>query len=189
MTSQADARGRQPGSGPATASAAPPATPVPRVRHGLPGPARRRAAPSSALCALSSRNPDAAEQHAAEAITIAAPRGLVAPHSAALTARARIHAAKATEIATYDLLFQGRDAADAAFRLAGRHHLAWQELDALRAQALLDRAEGVDRGWAAQADALQARLVPPGLDPDPPATVERLAAAKKGPRASRRRRR
>lgn len=32
------------------------------------------------------------------------------------------------------------------------------------------------RGWAAKADALHKRLVPPGLDPDPLATVERLVA-------------
>ena len=57
--------------------------------------------------------------------------------------------------------------------------LAWRELDALRAHVLLDQAEGIDRGWAAQADALHARLVPPGLDPDPLATVERLVAEQK----------
>jgi hypothetical protein len=32
------------------------------------------------------------------------------------------------------------------------------------------------RGQAAKANALHARLVPPGLDPDPLATVERLVA-------------
>jgi len=32
----------------------------------------------------------------------------------------------------------------------------------------------------AKADALRARLVPPGLDPDPLATVERLVADRKG---------
>ena len=47
------------------------------------------------------------------------------------------------------------------------------------AHAALDQAEGTDHGWAAQADALHARLVPPGLDPDPLATVERLVAAQK----------
>ena len=34
-----------------------------------------------------------------------------------------------------------------AEELAVRHHLAWHELDALRAHALLDQAEGIDRGW------------------------------------------
>jgi tetratricopeptide (TPR) repeat protein len=122
---------------------------------------------------------DAADRHATEAIAIAAPRGLVPAQSAALAARARIRAAQATATADPDLLFQGRDAADAALRLATRHHLAWHELDALRAHTMLDQAEGINRGWAAKADALHARLVPPGLDPDPLATVERLVAEQK----------
>jgi hypothetical protein len=54
---------------------------------------------------------------------------------------------------------------------------SWSELDALRAHALLDQAEGIDRGWAAKADARHAQLVPPGLDPDPLATVEALLTA------------
>jgi tetratricopeptide (TPR) repeat protein len=138
-----------------------------------------------AACAQASGDPDAAERHAAEAIAIAAPRALVPAQSAALTARARIRAARATATADPDLLFQGRDAADAALRLATRHHLAWHELDALRAHALLDQAEGIDRRWAAKADAVHTRLVPPGLDPDPLATVERLVAAQKAAEASR----
>jgi tetratricopeptide (TPR) repeat protein len=117
-----------------------------------------------------------AEQRAAEAISIAAPRGLVPAHSAALAARARIRATQAVAMADPDLLFQGRDAAGAALRLAVRHHLAWHELDALRAHAALDKAEGADHGWAAQADVLHASLVPPDLDPDPLATVERMVA-------------
>jgi hypothetical protein len=64
-------------------------------------------------------------------------------------------------------------------RQAGRHHLPWHELDALCAHAALDRAEGIDRGWAAKAEALRTRLVPAGLDPDPLATVERLVAEQK----------
>jgi len=120
-----------------------------------------------------------ADQHAAEAITIAAPRNIMPAQSAALAARARIRAAQSIATQNPDLLFQGRDAADAALRLAVRHHLAWHELDALRAHAALDQAEHVDRGWAAKADALHARLVPPGLDPDPLATVERLVAEHK----------
>jgi hypothetical protein len=82
-------------------------------------------------------------------------------------------------VASPDHLARGRDAADTALRLATRHHLAWHELAALRAHADLDQAEGADRGWAAKADALHARLVPPGLDPDPLATVERLVATQK----------
>lgn len=44
---------------------------------------------------------------------------------------------------------------------------------------LLDQAEHADHGWAAKADALHARLVPSGLDPDPLATVDRQVAAQK----------
>ena len=120
---------------------------------------------------------ESAERHAGEAITIAAPRGLVSAHCAGLTARARVRASLAAATPDPDLLYQGRDAADAALRLATRHQLAWQELDALSAHALLDKAERKDQGWAAKADALRGRLIPPGLDPDPLATVERLVAA------------
>ncbi len=129
-------------------------------------------------CARAQGDRAAAERHVDEAITIASPRGMARAHSAALAARARIRASQATT-ADADLLHQGRDAADAALRLAVRHHLAWHELDALRAHADLDQAEGTDHGWAARAGALHARLVPPGLDPDPLATVERLVAAQK----------
>ena len=118
-------------------------------------------------CAQAGGDLDAAERHAAEAITIAAPRGLVPAHSAALAARARIRAAQAAATADPDLLFQGRDAADAALRLAVRHHLAWHELDALRAHAPLDQAEGIDHGWAARADALHAQAGPAGAGPRP----------------------
>lgn len=99
--------------------------------------------------------------------------------AAALAARTRIRAAEVAAAADPDLLFQGRDVADAALRLATRHQLAWHELDALRAQAALDHAEGIDRGWAAKARTLHDRLVPPGLDPDPLGAVERLVAAQK----------
>ncbi len=128
--------------------------------------------------ALAAGDLDAADRHAAEAITITAPRALAPAQSAALAVRARIRAAQATA-GSPDHLDQGRDAADAALRLATRHHLAWHELDALRAHATLDQAEHADHGWAAQADALHERLVPPGLDPDPLATVEQLVAAQK----------
>jgi len=132
--------------------------------------------PGLADCALATGDLEAAGRHATEAITIAAPRGLIPAHCAALTARARIRTAQAASSADPDLLLQGRDAADAARRLTTRHHLPWHELGALRAHATLDHTEGTDRGWAAKADALYARLVPPDLDPDPLATVERLVA-------------
>ena len=121
-----------------------------------------------------------AERHVAEAITIAGPRGLVPAQSAALAVRARFRASQAAGDA--DLLAQGRDAADAALRLATRHQLAWQELDALRAHAALDEAEGAKHGWAARARALHARLVPRDLDPDPLATVERFVGRREGRR-------
>ena len=128
--------------------------------------------------ALAAGDLDAADRHAAEAITITAPRGLAPAQSAALAVRAR-SAPPRPQHGSPDHLDQGRDAADAALRLATRHHLAWHELDALRAHATLDQAEHADHGWAAQADALHERLVPPGLDPDPLATVEQLVAAQK----------
>jgi hypothetical protein len=53
------------------------------------------------------------------------------------------------------------------------------ELDALRAHTAIDRAESIDHGWATKAKTLHTRLVPPGLDPDPLATVERLVTAQK----------
>jgi hypothetical protein len=103
-----------------------------------------------ASCALAKGALKIAEQYTAEAISIAAPRALMPAHVTALAARARIRADQAAVTADPDLLSQGRDAADAALRLAMPHHLAWQELDAERAHALLDRAEVVDRGWAAR---------------------------------------
>ena len=119
---------------------------------------------------------DAAHQYAAEAIGIAAPRKMVLAQSGALAVRARIYASQAAGPAGRDHVARGRDAADAALRLATRHHLAWHEFDALQAHAALDEAEGIDHGWAGKALALHARLVPPGLDPDPLTTVERLVA-------------
>jgi hypothetical protein len=109
---------------------------------------------------------EAAERHAAEAITISGPRGMVLVHCTALAARARIRATQATAT-TSPAVNQGRDAPDAALRLATRHQLAWHELDAMRAHVLLDRAEGRDREWAARTEDLHARLVPPDLDPNP----------------------
>jgi tetratricopeptide (TPR) repeat protein len=135
--------------------------------------------PDLAEHARAAGNLDTAERYVAEAITIAAPRQMAPAQSAALAVRARIHACQAAPVGSADHLARGRDAADAALRLATRHHLAWHELAALRAHADLDRAEDADHGWAAKADALHSRLVPPGLDPDPLATVEHLVAAQK----------
>ncbi len=130
------------------------------------------ALPGLAACAQAAGDLGTAARHLAEAITIAAPRGLIPAHATALAARARLRAAQTTGNA--DALAQGRDDADAARRLAIRHHLPWHELDALTAHAALDDAEGTSHDWAAQARQLHAQLAPPGLDPDPPATAERL---------------
>jgi len=128
-----------------------------------------------ASCALAKGVLDIAEQYAAEAASIAAPRKLMPAHAAALAVQARIRADQAVAEADQDLLAQGRDAADAALRIAEHHHLAWQELDAERAHAVLDRVEGADHGWAARAEARYQQLVPPGLNPDPLAEGEQGA--------------
>jgi len=130
--------------------------------------------PDLAECALLSGNLDEAGFHADEAINIAATCGLAPAHSAALAVRARIRASQAIATGNPDLLHRGRDDADAALRIATVHHqLPWCELDALRARARLDGAEDRDQGWAAKADALHKRLVPPELDPDPLGTSDR----------------
>jgi hypothetical protein len=69
-----------------------------------------------------------------------------------------------------DHLARGRDAAN---RIATRHQLGWQELDALDAHANLDPVERIDRGWEQKAAALRARLIPTDLDLDPLGTVAR----------------
>jgi len=126
-----------------------------------------------AACAQATGDLGTAQRHLAEAITIAAPRALIPAHATALASRARLRAAQVTTGNT-DALAQGRDDADAARRLAVRHHLPWHELDALTAHATLDQAEGISHGWAAQGRQLHDQLTPPSLDPDPLATVEHL---------------
>lgn len=138
------------------------------------------AACAQAACAQATGDLDTAERYASEASSIASPRGLIPALCAALTARALIRVGQsAAEGTNPDHLAQGRDAANAALRLATRHELARHEFDALRAHAELDQAEGLNQGWAAKADALHNLLVPPGLDPDPLATVERLVPEQK----------
>ena len=118
---------------------------------------------------------DAAARQVAAALSITGPCSLLPTHAAALAVRARTFADQVAA-GSPDRLDQGRDAADAAHRIATRHGLAWQELDALDAHAHLDQVEGVDHGWAQQAARLRARLVLADLDPDPLATVEHHAA-------------
>ena len=134
---------------------------------------------SLAAWAQASGDLAAAGRHLAEAITIAAPRALIPAHATAMAARARLRAAQATAGNT-DALAQGRDDADAARRLAVRHHLPWHELDAVRAHASLDDAEGTSHGWAAHASQLQAQLAPPSLDLNPLAIIEQFVKAQKG---------
>jgi len=133
------------------------------------------ALPSLAASAQATGDLDTARRCLAEAIKIAAPRGLVPAQATALAARARLRAAQATTTGSTDVLARGRDDADAARRLAVRHHLPWHELDALTAHVTLDQAEGTSHDWAAQARELHARLIPPGLSSNPLVTIERLA--------------
>ena len=134
--------------------------------------------PVLADCARAAGDLDAAARQVQEALSITSPRGLLPAQAAALAVRART-CADQVAAGSRAQLDQGRDAADAAHRIATRHRLGWQELDALDAHAHLDQAEGVDRGWAQEATALRARLLPAGLDPDPLATVERAVGQEK----------
>jgi tetratricopeptide (TPR) repeat protein len=129
-------------------------------------------------CARAAGDLDAADLHVAEALTVAGPRGLVPAQTAALTVRARIHADRvaAGNPATLE---RGRDAADAAHRLAVRHRLPWHELDALDANTRLDTVASSNNGWADRAAVLRARLIPASLDPDPLATIERQIAVER----------
>jgi hypothetical protein len=127
-------------------------------------------------CARAASDLNAAALRVGEAIDIAGPRGLLPTQAAALAVRARICADRVTA-GEREQLARGRDAADTARRIATRHRLAWQELEALEAHARLDQVEGAVGGWGRQAAVLRARLLPDDLDPDPLATVERQAAA------------
>jgi tetratricopeptide (TPR) repeat protein len=127
---------------------------------------------------------DAADEALGEAVNVAGPRGLTPSHTAALAQRARVHADRYTTTHDPAQLWRGRDAAEAAQRLAaGPHPLPWAELSAYRAHAYLDQAERVDRGWAERADTLHGHLVPVGLDPDPLTTVEAQVARDRKPPA------
>jgi hypothetical protein len=109
---------------------------------------------------------DAADRHVIEALTIAGPRQLVLAQMAALTARA-LTAADRAAAGQAGQLELGRDAADAAHRLAVRRRAAWHELAALDAYTRLDTIEGADHGWATQGIALRNRLIPNGLNLNP----------------------
>jgi tetratricopeptide (TPR) repeat protein len=72
-------------------------------------------------------------------------------------------------------IVQGRDAADAALRLATLHGLPWHQLDALFAHAALDAAEANNHGWAAKASELHGRLISPELVLKQPVITARAA--------------
>lgn len=116
---------------------------------------------------------DEAERICTEAITAAGPRGLVPTHARALATRALVRGDRFGKTGDRDQLDRARDDAEHALRLATRtRRLPWQELDAFQAHAHLDQLEARDHGWRIKAENLHAQLVPPGLDPDPLATVE-----------------
>ncbi|MDQ3763878.1 MAG: SIR2 family protein, partial [Actinomycetota bacterium] len=93
--------------------------------------------PVLADCARAAGDLDAADRHVDEALDIAGPRGLRPSQAAALTVRAFTCADRAAAGSRDDSLGRGRDAAEAAHRIATRHRLAWHELDALDAHARL----------------------------------------------------
>jgi hypothetical protein len=128
-----------------------------------------------AECARQTGLLELGERHAAEAIAIAAPRGLVAAESAGLAALARIQADRGLTSAP-DGLAPCRATADVALRRAVEHRLAWCELDALRAHSYIDQLTRADNDWSARAESLHSRLVPAGLEPDPLSAADRQLA-------------
>ena len=121
---------------------------------------------------------DAADRHATEAITIAAPRragarpgrrpGSPGPHPRQPGDRRRGPGPARTRAAT-----------PPTPRCGWLPGTSWPGTNWTHCAPTppSTRAEDTDRGWAAKAGIRHARLVPPGLDPDPLATVERLVAA------------
>lgn len=137
--------------------------------------------PVLADVARAAGNLDAAYGYATEAVHLAGPRGLAPAQAAALTARAQVHAARATTAVPDQAqraahVDRARDDADAARSIAARHGLGWHELDALNLHTLLDEIDGTDNGWAAKAAALRKHLIPTGLEVDPLVAVEQLVA-------------
>ena len=108
-----------------------------------------------------------AESHLAEALRIAASRGMRLRHADALVLRGRIRLERQeTALAAAEAL----DDAGAALTLARACGYAWAELDALRLMADALAAQGDPNGARAarrDAEALARRLVPPDLDLGP----------------------
>ena len=102
------------------------------------------------------------------------------PSAAALAARARIRAAQATATARTRTCWP-RAGTPPTPRCGWPPATTWPGTNSTPCAPTphSTRPKALDRGWAAKADALHARLVPPGLDPDPLATVERLVAEQK----------
>jgi tetratricopeptide (TPR) repeat protein len=135
--------------------------------------------PILADCARIMGDLDSADRHTQEALAIAGPRGLAPSQAVALAVRANTFADRAAG-GSRDHLERGRDAANAAYRIAVHHGLAWYELDALNAHVRLDQITGAESQWSQQAVVLRSRLIPTNLSADPLATVERKAARPPG---------
>jgi hypothetical protein len=119
------------------------------------------------LALAEGRVSDAAKQ-ADEAVSIAAPRGLVPIHTAALTLLTKTAAAGRGPRPTSGTIARARDTANAALHLAcGANPLPWHELSALDAHSALDRVEGADNGWSRRAAELRNVLIPANMDRDP----------------------
>ena len=88
-----------------------------------------------------------AERICTETINLAGPRELVPSHARALSIRARIRADSLTGVEGTLPRARACDDADHAMRLATMiRHLPWQELDALEAQAYIERSRKVRPG-------------------------------------------
>jgi hypothetical protein len=116
-----------------------------------------------ARVSLSNERIDEVEPDIQEAISIAAPRGFAATHSSCLSTRAHLQSL-APGPGSVAGTAAARDAAEAAYRIAVRHRLAWPELEAAEAHAALDAKEKRDLGWTLMCSTLRARLVPDGLE-------------------------
>ena len=128
---------------------------------------------------------DGADRHATEAITIAAPRGLV-PAQARRAGRPRPYPRRPRPppvTRTRCTPGPGRRRRRAAARRPAPAGLA-RTGRAARPRRRSTRPKGSTRAGPPRPDALYARLVPPGLDPDPLGTVERLVAAQKAAEAA-----
>ena len=126
---------------------------------------------------------DAAHQYAAEAIGIAAPRKMVLAQSGALAVRARIYASQATSQAaarTRAITWPGAGTRPTP-RCGSRPGTTWPGTNSARWRPTppSTRPRASTTGGPGKPRVLHARLVPPGLDPDPLGTVERLVAEQK----------